>query len=535
MTTLSSRAVLALLTLCGAASVRAAEGSKISRVVVYPDRAQVTRTASVACGARAAALFESLPPAADPKSLRAQAGAARVEGIDLEEKGRDESYAPKAAALQAEIRAAEADEARQSDALKRAQQVTREARALGAVASQQVSRELAQPAPDLKQWSAALDQSLQARLDAATKAGEAQIKLRELGRKLDGLRRKLDAWSQAAGRSERSARVLVSCPAGQTAHVELTYLVGGASWDPAYEARAKDTAAGTTGQVELSLYATVAQRTGEDWRGAQLTFSTAIPRQDATPPELVPLRVYADPRAPPQKVLVRREEEVAHADSGGAQAGETGGPQVKSQGLSVQFVTEEPGDVPGDGSPARLLLARSKLPASFALKTAPALLPFVHRAAALENTAPFPLLAGPIDLFRAGGLAGHAELERVAQGAKFELSFGLEEQVKVKRLVLEEIGRDTGVFTKGKRYKFAYAYEVQSFLPGATTVELADRVPVSELDDVVVALDEQTSAGYALDKEAGIVRWPVKLGAGEKQRVELRFHVEVPSSYGGGL
>ena len=137
MTTLSSRALLVLLTLCSAASVRGAEGSKITRVVVYPDRAQVTRTASVACGTRAAALFETIPPAADPKSLRAQAGAARVEGIDLEEKGRDDSFAPKAAALQTELRAAEAEERRLGDAFKRAQQVIREARALGSMASQQ--------------------------------------------------------------------------------------------------------------------------------------------------------------------------------------------------------------------------------------------------------------------------------------------------------------------------------------------------------------------------------------------------------------
>jgi uncharacterized protein (TIGR02231 family) len=527
--------VLALALLSAPLAAQAGgAGSKVVRVVVYPDRAQVTRAREAPCGAKAVALFEGIPRAAEAKSLRAQAGAARVEGIDLETRGKGEAYAQKAAALQEELKAAEAEERKHADAIARAQLVQGEARALADVAQEQVSRELAQPQPDLKQWGAALDQSLAARLGAGAQLGEAQVRLRDVQKRLESLRRKLRAYAEASDREERLARVLFSCPAGETAKVELTYTVGGARWQPAYEARTKDAAAGSSESVELSLFGTVTQRTGEEWQGARLVFSTAIPRQDATLPELVPLRVYATPREPPKKVLQTREEEVAHAQAGGAGAGGEA-PGVEAQGLSVQFTAEGLADVAGDGSPARLLLAAQKLPARFALKTAPALLPYVHRAAQLENTAPFPLLAGPVDLFRAGGLSGHAWLERVAQGSRFELSFGLEEQVKVKRLVLEELAKDTGLLTKSKTYRFGYAYELQSFLPAAATIEVADRVPVSELDDVAVAIDEKTSPGYALEKEAGIARWALHLAPGEQKRLELRFNVEVPASYGGGL
>ena len=517
-----------------ALSTAAQAASKVTRVVVYPDRAQVTRVQSVACGARAAADFAELPPSADPRSLRAQAGAARVEGIEVQERSRSEAFSPRAAELQVKIRGVLAEQEKVRDAQAKARAQARTAQQLGGVAAGQISRELAQPAPDLKQWGSALDQSLAARLRAAEAEQRAQVRLRELERELGELARKRDAYAEAAGRTERYAKVLLSCAAGETAQVELTYLVGGAAWSPSYEARAHDDGS-ADGSVDLTLFATVTQSTGEPWTQAAVTLSTAIPRQDATPPELVALRIFADPREPPKKILVRRDEEQRHADDGRAVAGELApGGAVAAQGLSVQFVSKDPADVPGDGTPARLKLAVVKLQAAFAWRTLPSQLPYVFRVADLGNGAPFPLLPGPVDLFRKGGLAGHTALERVAEGARFHLAFGLEEQVRVKRIVVEEIARDTGIFSKGRRFRFAYAFELQSFLPGASEIELSDHLPVSELDDVEVGLDEKTTPGYQLKKDDGIVTWKVKLGAGEKKRVDLLFHVDVPQSYDSG-
>src|SRR5207244_6846951 len=96
---------------------------------------------------------------------------------------------------------------------------------------------------------------------------------RELSRQLAEMRRRMGQLGEARQRRERRAEVLVSCPAGKTARVELTYMVGGASWQPAYEARADEAA----GRVALSLYATVQQSTGERWEQAQVALSTAVP------------------------------------------------------------------------------------------------------------------------------------------------------------------------------------------------------------------------------------------------------------------
>ena len=95
--------------------------------------------------------------------------------------------------------------------------------------------------------------------------------------------------------------------------------------------------------VEFSTWATIHQGTGEDWNQVELTLSTAVPSQNATPPELKVLTVTAYEKAPEKKVLVRRDEYVERAQTGsGGETANTGGQAVaKSQGLSVQLQVPE--------------------------------------------------------------------------------------------------------------------------------------------------------------------------------------------------
>src|SRR5262249_49709342 len=141
-------------------------------------------------------------------------------------------------------------------------------------------------------------------------------------------------------------------------------------WSPAYEARADE----VSGAVELSTFATVRQSTGEPWSAARVVLSTAVPRQDATPPQIAPLRLWAEERRAEKKVLAARTElheraeasgEPAPAATPGPSQPTTGGLRAAAQGLSVQLAVPEPADVAGDGTPSRLFVARTRLRARF--------------------------------------------------------------------------------------------------------------------------------------------------------------------------
>jgi uncharacterized protein (TIGR02231 family) len=333
------------------------------------------------------------------------------------------------------------------------------------------------------------------------------------------------------------AEVLLVCPAeaaGQASEVELSYVVGGAGFSTEHEARLEPHERG----VHLLSYATITQSTGEDWRAARITLSTAVPRQNATPPNIASLRVYADPREPPKRVLVSRQELHEHAeaptDKNSNADRPVGGkslPQQRDQGLSVQFVLSAPADILGDGTPSRLVFAESKLPAHLSYRTAPKLLPYVFRVADLINGGGYPLPAGPLDVFRKGQFIARYTLPEVARGARFQLTFGLEDRFKVKRHVIDEIARDKGWFGGTRRHRYVYRFEVTNYLDRQDEIELSEHIPVSELDDIKVVLAPETTPGYKLSSDDGILTWRLPLRPGEKRLLSLSYFVDVPASY----
>jgi len=503
---------------------------QVSEVVVFPDRAQVIRSAQVACGPRAQVSFTEVSPAADPQSFRARSSAGTVEGLRYVERTREQAFAPKLRELEQQLLELNRQIQAQRDVQERANDQTKVAAQLSETTVQFVNRELVEQPGNAKTWIQAFDSSQAARVKAAQQAQEAGAKLRTLGQKRADLMRRQQLLQATPQRHDYTVDVLVSCPSG-TATVQLSYLVGGASWQPSYELRS-----GESGSVELTTLAAVSQATGEAWTGARLTLSTAVPRQNATPPEIQPLKVYAEERAEQKKVLVRRDEAAEHAQApgGGEAAGGRGRLSAEEQGLSVQLKVPEAVDVPADGSPVRLQVATHTLKAQWSNRAVPKLQPYVFRVAEMVNTAPFPLLPGPLSVFHHGGFIGTVPLERVPQGGKMTVTFGAEDGFKVKRLPVKEVQKDTGFLGTTRRFNYAYRLELTSYRPGTEELQVQEHIPVSELDDVHVEIDPKTTAGYELEKSDGILTWKLKMPRGEMKTVDLVFHVDVPSSYDNG-
>jgi uncharacterized protein (TIGR02231 family) len=506
---------------------------KVSSVVVYPDRALVTRVVTVPCARDGLAVFEAVPPAADPSSFRARSEDATVESLVAEERSREAAFGAESEAVRVKREALEREMGELVDARTRGQAQQRLGEQLSTVALERMSREFSEPKPDTRAWTQALDTVLDLRLRAVADVTARDARMREVQRELSLLRAREAFLATAAARLERRVEVRITCASERRAWVELQYVVGGAGWSPAYEARADE----ANSQVEWTTFASVHQATGEDWSGVRLALSTARPRANATPPELRPLELRAWERREERKVLVRRDERQEHAQVGApAEASTDADTRPVSQGVSVQLLVPELAQVPGDGGEVRLRVARTTLKATFVWRTVPKLRPLVFRVARLVNAAPFPLLPGGVDLFRESGFIGREALAQVPQGGAFQLTFGLEESLRVERVVVTELARDEGLFNSRRRFRYAYRFELGNYLARPQVVELAEPIPVSELDDVTVALEEDTSPGPALDAVDGLVTWTVKLAPAEKRSLKLGFHVDVPSSYDmGGL
>jgi uncharacterized protein (TIGR02231 family) len=501
-----------------------------AEVVVYPDHARVTRVLEVPCTGRARAGFGEVTPAADPSSFRATISRGTVEGVRWEQRARQAAFAARAEALDRALLDMDGRIASLDRQLERNEKAAEARAGLLAVAERLVTGQMARARPDLQAWSAALEEVLRAGLEGERRRAAAEAERRDLDRRRAAGRAERSALEQGAERSAYLVDVVASCPAGGGARVQLSYLVRGAGWTPSYELRER------AGRVELATFATIQQTTGEAWQAARLRLSTAAPRQDATPPQLAPLTVFAEERAERPQIEVRSE---ATPTASGAEPGapaETGTRlQAIAQGLSVQVHLPDPADVPGDGRQVRLLVGRASAAARLHLVAVPRLEASVFRVAELTNPAPFPLLPGPLDVYRGGDFLCRDHLEQTPVGGHFRVGLGVEDRVQVRRRVLEESGRPAGLLGGARHHRFAYRFDVESHLPGPVTLELHDHVPVSELKDVRVVLDPRTTGGYPLDARDGHLVWPLSLAPGVARRVELAFRVEVPSSYDVGV
>ena len=490
-------------------------------VVVYPDRARVSRTQTVSCAAPGPVLFGGLPPATDERSIAAVAQGALVEGLILRRTPLSPEEDDRAKRTRETL--TRLDRSRVDlDAERRRSEVAIEIdRSLQEVTKARLMEQLWRARPDLRAWKAALDGTLRSRLadGAALRSAEARIR--------ENIEQREEALARGGVRTSPTCagavnvEVVIRC-SGSRARVSLTSTVGGASWTPAYEARWNE----STRTLQWVTLARIRQRTGEDWRAVRLRLSTAFPAEVSDLPQLKGLSVEAASRPDRKKALVRAQTPITYAEVAPENrsveedvAAED--VQVEDEGLSVQLAPEGRRDIAGDGSTIQLRIRSERVPATELLVARPNLRPRTYRILRIVNSTPVPLLPGSVAIHASAGYVGKVSLGRVPGGAPFDLTLGVDARVRLARIVRQEAQRS------GRRIDYGYTFEATN--PGAEklSLEISDRIPVSEMEEVEVRVDDGTTPGYQLAREDGILTWKTELPPGGARTVELRYHLDV--------
>ncbi len=310
--------------------------------------------------------------------------------------------------------------------------------------------------------------------------------------------------------------------------VELAveYIVPCALWRPVHRAR---WAMGQ--QLAVTTSAALWQNTGEDWTDVELLFSTSRASLGHEPPHLVDDPLEAE-RKDEEIEVETRDVEVQVASVEESRGG--GGPPARdSETVQLPGVDDggqrreiaAPGrhEVPANGRPVRVPLAGFVTEAHGELVTMPEQREVaVWRVVARQSGAD-PLLAGPVELVRGHGPVGWTETRFVAPGAPLELGFGPDEAVRVERT--EEAQR----LERRADEWLATRQEVSVYLSNLADVprrvKVTERIPVSEIDDVRVTLDgDSTTGGHTVDDD-GFVTWEIDLEAYATEALALRYVV----------
>jgi uncharacterized protein (TIGR02231 family) len=514
-----------------------ARADKIDAVVVFSDRARVTRTRAARCeNGKAAALFEHLPDALDARTLRGEVReAAEVIGVASDRVPTDEPADPRARSLEAErlkveaaTRAAEAQRAEVNAELERLD-------AYQSVLGTTLAEEMRNPKPATAAWGASVE-GLRARRAALTaERRKIDVTLRGLRRDADRLARELGhLGAGGAARGARNVTVTIDCRALGQVTAGLSYVVPGAAWQPEYDldfspaGRAKV----GPGTARLTVGAVVRQSTGEDWTDARLLLSTARPKLGAEAPVPAPLVVdgYAHEQG---KVLVQAQErrEQLAAGGGGRAAGPTAA-ALDDKGNAFVLTLPHRATIPADGRPVWTPVDVVEAQAAAKLVVTPKLDEHVFQIVTLKNPAAYPLLDGRVRSYRAGSYVGDAHLPYRGVGEPLEVSLGVDDEIKVERQTLEEKDRASALLSSTKQIARAYRAVVTNRAAGPATVELRDNLPVSKIADVRVELQGAgTTSGYKLDAERGFVTWSVALAPAERKNVDLSYTIRLPDDW----
>jgi uncharacterized protein (TIGR02231 family) len=519
--------------------------STISAVTVYTDRAVVTRTAMVElAGGISELVFANLPQALNERSLQVSGkGTAQALILDVSAKQTYVDFTPNARVKELE------DQLKGFQKLMRglddrngvlqaqSTMLDRMEAALFAPPTKDV------PRPDLTQFTNSLTYLSEQKTKIIAERAALDEQREDLQTKMTTVQTQLNELRGAGGRGYKTVTVRVSATQAGSLDVALSYTVPGASWSPSYDARVLS----SEHAVALGYFGIVRQSTGEEWKDVALTLSTARPSLGGAAPVLsvwnldvfnhVVLRSEMDERkkreyaaksvnAPApmvagginmQSLTSNAADELKDAEMASA--------TIEAGATSASFKIATSASVPSDNSPQKVPITSTKLNANPEYLTVPKRLTTAFLTTKVINTSDFPLLAGAMNVFLDGTFVATSSLRTVMSGEKFDLALGADEGISVKHKRVQKFTEDTGLTNSGKRITYEYLITIQNNKKTAERVIVADQVPLSRNEKIVVKL-LSPDAKEAKPTDEGTLKWTLDLKPGEKRELTVKFTVE---------
>jgi uncharacterized protein (TIGR02231 family) len=522
--------------------------SRVVGVMIYPDSVLVTRQAQVKLNpGQNKVVFSDIIPEVDENSLKVslnENSGAKLLGAQVKQEYLEQIPSEQIQKLKDQIQAIE-DDLRREQSLRGL--LGEEKNFLDSIrffSQGQLPKDLVTKTPS----PAELDATLKF-LDAKLKENyalvmEADLKTRELTNKLQALRMEFSKVSGGVQKLKRSILVELDAAKGQVATVSVSFLVRGASWQPLYDARANF----EKSEVELISYANVKQNTGDDWQDVDLALSTARPSVGGNMPYVEPwfLRPF-QPRLMMEKAKSFGGKMRNAADNMGEQyeafygaemAVPAAAPQVayatsQEKGIAVVYTIPHKVSIKPDGTDNKLPVSTQLLKANFEYSAYPRVAATAFLGSRVVNAKDLQLLSARVNIFLEGDFVGTSGIPDIGPGEEFDLYLGADENVKIKRELLEKKVDETiiaNIASPNRKTVFKYKLTVENYKSRKIKVKLFEATPVPQDDRIKARVDKVSLEPKVKDwkDRKGVWLWELELDPRQKQEITYSFTVEHP-------
>lgn len=525
---------LLLLTFAAATAKSAEITSTVDAVVVYPEGASITRTASVAVQRGANDLvFTGLPSGISPSDLRIETGSSNVAigQIRQDTVQQREEFDAQVVELQKQIEAAQLAIAAIDDSNKAAELQLQFLQNAATGYGKDSGVDVARGQASTENWSQATAALGAGAESAYTKIRENGVKRKAAVEEVGVLQRELATMRRGARASGR-VRLALRADRASTETLKLTYFTEAADWFPSYEARLDS----ESGALVLTQTAEVSQRTNEDWSNVEMTLSTSAPTGELEAPELY--SEFLDLARPMPSLRSQLEEVVV-----------TGAARAPAEDMMVVTARKRTAVDTGDyaasyGIPGRVSLSNEADETQrFDLARYDFDTQLITQIVPRESTQAFlgarftydeeePLYSNGMQVFVDGTFVGTTTMPTALPGTEIVLPMGQDRRVNVK--VVDQGGEvgDRGIVGRRNEETTNLLFEVTNRRSSATEVEVFDRYPVARNEDIKVEIprDATEPSERDVDDEPGVVLWRKSLAGGDNWRINHRYTISYPKN-----
>jgi len=522
-----------------------AADSKITQVMVYPDSVLITRQAEVKLNAGGnKVIFSDIIPEIDENSLKVSLGqdsGAKLLGAQLKQEYLEQVPSDRIQKLKDQIQLLEDEVKREQNSKNLLGEEKNYLDSIRFFSQGQLPKDLVTKTPtpaELEGTLKFLDTKLRENYAAVM---DTDLKTRELSNKLDALQMELSKISGPVQKIKRAIEVEVDSPKAQPSPVILAYLVRGASWQPIYDARANF----EKSEVELISYAIVRQKTGDDWQNVDLALSTTSPSIGGNMPYVAPWflkpyqpRVYLEDKMMSMAGGMRKMALQSQAFEKEEMAAPSAIPQIEyataqEKGIAVIYTIPHKVSLKSDGADNKLPVSSQFLKANFEYSTFPRAEVRAFLGSRVTNAKDLQLLGGRINVFLEGDFVGTSTIGNIGPQEDFDLYLGVDNNVKVKRELLEKKVDETiigNIPSPTKKTSFKYKLTVENYKSRRIKVKLFEAMPISQDDRIKAKINQVSLEPKEKDwkDRKGIWLWELELDPKQKQEITYSFTVDHP-------
>lgn len=360
---------------------------------------------------------------------------------------------------------------------------------------------------------------------------EIKVKKEPLQKRLQELKAQLRNEQQAYREKPGMVALEIYAPQNTTAEISLSYFTNRAYWRNAYRARVTD----LSDSLQMEQRAVCVQRTGENWDEVSLTFASAKPSQNQQLPPLNPWQIgFINNQTYKINPMASRTVD----DVSNAKRDEVYGMELETGKVPAQYGNASPVDrltfqaislprkvnLPSSSEAKTFDLRAFNIPAHYVYLCRPHQDQAVYLTAMITDWEQYNLQSGNIALFNGNTYIGKYFFNHRSPADTLELNLGKDENFKVRvdsKTILE-----TKLLSSKEELTHRYSIYIRNAKNTSAKIRVQDQYPLSQHEDLEVEL---LGSGRAeVDKRKGFLTWNKTITSGKQNLFQFAYKLTYP-------